>query len=85
MSKYITPFLSAIGMAVILGSLGNALDDFDTSAQREAQKAAQEEARFVRAVKAICGPNAGWVMTDVPGQIQCATHRGLIRATKGML
>ena len=85
--RVVTPILSAIGMAVILGSLGQALDEFDkgTAMQREAQKAAQEEARFVKAAKALCGENAGFVLTDIPGQIQCATHRGLIRATKGML
>ena len=85
--RVVTPILSAIGMAVILGAFGQALDDFDTGTamQREAQKTAQEEARFVKAVREICGPNAGFVLTDIPGQIQCATHRGLIRATKGML
>ena len=80
--------IALVSVFVLLGgSLGNALDqwDRDTADQREAQKTAQEEARFVKAAKALCGENAGFVLTDIPGQIQCATHRGLIRATKGML
>ena len=85
--RVVTPILSAIGMAVLLGNLGNALDEYvqGTAMQREAQKAAQEEARFIKAARAICGPQAGWVVTDIPGEIQCITKRGLIRATKGML
>lgn len=69
------------------GALGNALDqwDRDTADQREAQKTAQREARAIKAIKEMCGPNAGYVLTDIPNQFQCATHRGVIRATKGML
>ena len=84
--KLITPILSAIGMAVILGSLGQALDqwDKDTATAREAQKAARQESRFEKAARAICGENAGFRMTNIPGEIQCMTKRGLVRATKGM-
>ena len=74
-------------LALLGGALGNALDqwDRDTADQREAQKTAQREARAIKAIKKICGENAGYVMTDVPSQFQCTTHKGAIRATKGML
>lgn len=74
-------------LALLGGALGNALDqwDRDTADQREAQKTAQREARAIKAMKEICGPGAGYVLTDVPSQFQCTTHKGVIRATKGML
>ena len=72
---------------LLSGALGNALDqwDRDTADQREAQKTAQRDARAIKAIKEICGPNAGYVLTDIPNQFQCATHKGVVRATKGML
>lgn len=85
--KYLTTILAAIGLACLLGGVGPALDQWNqpTPQEQEAQRAAQAEARFIQAVRKMCGENAGWVLTDIPNQFQCATHRGVVRATKGML
>lgn len=86
--KLVLKVIALVAVFVLLGgALGNALDqwDRDTADQREAQKTAQREARAIKAIKKICGENAGYVMTDVPSQFQCTTHKGVVRATKGML
>ena len=71
--------LLAMAMATVL-ALGTTLDDLsaatDQAADLEAAQAqAALRARYLGAVRSICGPDAGWMELQ-DGALQCTTPRG---------